>query len=70
MATLSSFVFRAEPLFASRDSWGALTALTPQVGYVAREARGACEYASAKRYLDPLADFLVLCRLFYLRECS
>lgn len=39
MATLSSFVYRAEFHFASKDSWDALTALTLQVGRVAREAR-------------------------------
>jgi hypothetical protein len=39
MSTLSSFVYRAELHFASKDSWDALTALTLQVGYVSREAR-------------------------------
>lgn len=39
MSTLSSFVYRAELHFASKDSWDTLTALTLQVGYAAREAR-------------------------------
>lgn len=43
MSTLSSFVYRAELHFASKDSWDALTALTLQVGYVSREARGVAE---------------------------
>lgn len=40
MSTLSSFVYRAELHFASKESWDALTALTLQVGHAAREARG------------------------------
>jgi hypothetical protein len=60
---------------ASRVEFYANSTYTDSIGFkdlyiVAGHLAGAYEYASAKRYMALLADFLVLCRLFYLKECS
>lgn len=60
---------------ASRVEFYANSTYTDSIGFkdlyiAAGHLAGAYEYASAKRYLDILVDFLVLCRIFYLKECS